>query len=829
MQTLWNDLRYALRQLRNAPGFTLTAVLTLALGIGVTATVFSVVRQVLLAPLPYPQAERLVGVAFAWPGGAPNADQTGDSAEFLMRTSRSFQASTLISQSSTTANLSGKDGHASSVALLGVSRGYFDTLGAVPALGRAFTEEEDRPGGPQALVLSYGLWQRAFGGDPSVVGRTLRLNQESIVVVGVMPANFHAETYASQHEIVSPDAWRPLKASPKDPGYEGHNYQMYARLRPGVTLAQAQGEIQALDAALYRADPYYKTWQDPAGQLPHCHVWPLATVVAGGVHESLVVMTGASVAVLLLACLNLAGLNTARALRRASEFALRTALGATRWRLVRLAVLETMLVSLAGVAGAVLAARLLLPFLLGASPIAIPQLNGAAGAWSTLGQAGVLGLLSAVLFGAPLAIVALAQGRSSLQPGARQAGGTRRQQRASRTLLVLQMSLAVILLSTASLLLGTFLRLRAQPLGFAPEKLVVFQTNLKGERYSSTLATGQFVQKVLARLGQSPGVSSAAAINGLPLDRGLNTSGHPDGRSQLEHLVESRAVTPGYFRTMKLPLLEGRDIRDSDGPSTMPAIVVGSTAARRWWPGRSPVGSSVQMGKRTWRVVGVVADAPGRSLAESSIMVYEPLAQLSDDGTKMLNGWFPTSFVVKLAARIDAGPMVRKAVADADAEIPVAKLTTMQQVVDNSVAAPRFFTELAEGFAAFGVLLTAIGLFGLLSYQVAQRTREIGIRMALGASRGAILRGVVAGSALLALTGAALGGVGALLLQPLLTRWIAENVIGTESGERSGLLFNGSIAVMLAIGLLLVTALAAALLPARRAARVEPMEALRTE
>ncbi len=825
-----SDLHYALRQLLQAPGFTATAVLTLALGIGVTTTVFSVVRQVLLSPLPYREPQRLVGVAFTFPGEAPNAGQTGRSGEFVMRNSQSFAATALLDESSSMANLSGRDGHASSVTMLGVSQRYFDTLGVHPAFGRSFSTEEDRPGGPHALVLSYGLWQRAFAGDPTIVGRTVRLNQQSVQVVGIMPKSFRAETQTMTGSLVTPEAWKPLQAGPKDPGYDGTNYALYARLRPRVSFAQAQGELQTLSAALYRNYPQYRQWiSDNEGRRsPQLAMWPLAAVVAGDVHTSLLVMSWASVAILLLTCLNLAGLNTARALRRSPEFALRAALGASRLRLLRLALLEAGLLAVAGVGGAMLTAHLLLPVLLSASPVAIPQLGQRSGLWATAGEAAVLGITAALLFGSPLAVVALSQGRASLQPATRQAGGTRSQYRASRALLVLQMGLAVVLLSTASLLLGTFLKLRAQPLGFVPQKLVVFQTDLKGDRYAPTLATEHFIENVLARLRQSPGVRSAAAINGLPLDRGLNNSGYPDARSQMKQTIEFRAVTPGYFETMGLPLLAGRSLTDSDTAGTMPAIVINQTAARRWWPGRSPIGSSIHSGDGDSRIVGIVADEPGRTLADQpGIMVYAPVAQLSDDTTKMLNGWFATSFAVRLAANMDTAALVQRAVAAADPEIPVTKLTTMQQVIDHSVAEPRFFTELAEGFAGFGVLLTAIGLFGLLSYQVAQRTREVGIRMALGASRGAILRSVVAGSTELALTGAALGGAGAVLLEPLLMRWVAENVIGVAPGDH--LLADGKAAVAYAVLLLLLTALVAALLPARRAASIEPVEALRTD
>ncbi len=834
MHAFLKDFCYAWRQLRRSPGFTLTAIVTLALGIGVTTTVFSVVRQVLLAPLPYPQPERLVGVALTWPTEDwptenASANQTGESYDFLAQNSRSYSSTALLEDSSGIASLSDKGGHSSSIRVASVTRSYFDTLGVGPSLGRAFAADEDRQNGPKALVLSYGLWQRAFGGDRSILGRTVRLNQESVTVVGVMPASFRAEVHFSKTMLGAPDAWRPLQLSKSDPGYIGTNYEMFARLRPGVSLAQAQGELRNLDRALDRQLPHLRHWRTYAGQNPVLRIWPLATVFAGDVQRSLVVMGWAATAVLLLVCLNMAGLNMARALRRAAEFGLRAALGATRACLLRLAFLEVFLLAFAGTAGALLVASLLLPFLLAHSPVPIPQLNSVGGFGVTLTQTAGLGLLSAILFGAPLALLALTRERTHLRLEAPQIGGTQRRQRSARALLVLQMSLAVVLLSTASLLLGTFLRLQARPLGFAPEKLVVFQTNLKGERYAPTLATEHFVTTVLSGLSGAPGVSNAAAINGLPLDRGLNENGYPDARSQLRQTIEFRAITPGYFHTVQLPLLAGRDLAASDGPKTLPSVVISAAAARRWWPGRSPLGSSVHTEAIDWRIVGIVADAPSNSLAdEPQIFIYAPIAQLSDDATKMLNGWFPTSFAVRLAANLDAGPIVRKTVAAADPEIPVAKLTTMQQVIDDSVAAPRFFTELAEGFAAFGLLLTAIGLFGLLSYQVAQRTREIGIRMALGASRGVILRAVVAGSMGLAVTGAALGGAGALLLRPVLTHWVAISVIGVDPAEHR-LLFNGTAAICLAIAFLVATTLAAALLPARKAAQVDPMEALRTE
>jgi predicted permease len=834
MQTFLQDLRYALRQLRNAPGFAATAVVTLALGIGVTATVASLVRQVLLAPLPYPEPKQLVGIAFSWPEATPNAEQTGATADFLARNTTSFASLTTLDDNSSIANLS-EDGHAISIHVLGVSRSYFETLGVAPLIGRAFTTDEDRAGGPTALVLSYGLWQRAFAGDRAILGRSLRLNQESITVVGVMPAGFRFEAYSSRNTLGNVDAFRPIQLSPKTAGYEGDNFEMFARLKSGVTIQQALQELSALEPALYSENPYLKLWKNSAGRTPVLRAWPMVEVVAGDVHDSLIVMTWATVAVLLLTCLNLAGLNTARAMRRSAEFSLRSALGASPARMLRLAMLETSLLTLAGIAAAVAVVQILLPFLLKASPIPIPTLNGDASVWATTAQAFVIGAASASLFGWPLAAVALRSSRKGMGQTAmvrsNRSGSLRSSHsKAGRILIVMQIGLAVLLVSTASTLLGTFLKLRAQPTGFQPERLIVFQTNLKGDRYATTQATTQFVNKVLTSLQQSRGVRDAAAINGLPMDRGLNISGWPGSRSNLKRNVEFRTITPGYFHTMGLPLLQGRDFNDADGPRTQPVTVISESAARKWWPDRSPLGDVVHTGTNPpMLIIGVAVDAPGNSLADQPpVLFYGPMAQQADEETKMLNGWFSTSFAIRVAGPMEVELIVRQAVSAADPEIPVANFATMRQMIDTSVAAPRFFTQLAEGFAAFGVLLTAIGLFGLLSYQVVQRTREIGIRMALGASRGMVLRSVLAASGRLTLIGGAIGATSALLLRPLLSRWIAESVVGVDAADQR-LLFNGEAAVFASLAALLCVALFASLLPARRAASVEPMEALRAE
>jgi len=827
MRSILQDIRYVLRQLRSASGFTLTAIVTLALGIGIAATVASVARQVLLAPLPYPEPQRLVGLGFTWPGQAASASVTGPSYEFVARNSHSFAATAILDDEAAAANLSGPGGHASSIAVEGVSRSYFDTLSVTPALGRGFLAEEDRPGGPRVLVLSHGLWLRAFGGDPSILGRTLRLNEESVTVVGVMPESFRAQANLTRTTLGSPDAWRAMQLSQKDPGYGGDNYQMYARLKPGVSLEQAQGEAATLQQALYREQPDYKRWKDESGRTPVLSVAPLGAVIGGDVHDSLLMMLWATGAVLLLTNVNLAGLNTARALRRSGEFALRTALGASRVRLVRLAILEAVVLTAGGVAGAVVIVRVLLPLLLKTSPVAIPTLTGSASAWATAGIAALLGLASAVVFGAPLVFAALLQSRRSLRPASPSMGQTRRQVHAGQWLIVLQIGLAVVLVAAASLLLGTFLKLRARPAGFEPDKLVVFQANLKGDRYATTEATSHFVDAVLTSLRQSPGVASAAAINGLPFDRALNDNIPSDNGHML--LVQFRLISPGYLRTVGLPLVEGRDLTGSDLATGLPVALVSVSAARHLWPSKPAIGQTFQLAGTASRIVGVVADSADRSLAEAeSLTVYVPITQASGKMTKMMNHWFATSFVVRMAAHLDAAPIVRRAVDAGDPEIPVAKLTTMRQLIDNSVAAPRFFTQLAAGFGGFSLLLTAVGLFGLLNYQVTQRTHEIGVRMALGASREAILRRVLGASSRLVLGGSVLGLAAALWLRPLVTHWIAETVVGGDASQ-VGVLFNRTAAILTAVAVLATTALCAAALPARRASQVDPIEALRTE
>src|ERR1035437_4234181 len=393
MNTLPQDLRYAVRQLRRSPGFTVTAVVTLALGLGAPAAVYSVIHSVLLAPLPYADPEHLVGLAFTFPHEKPNAEQTGGSADFIREHSQEFSSIAAMDDNGPAVNLSLDGGHAVQVNSLRVSEGYFRTLGVMPVLGRGFTADEDRPGGGRTAVLSDGLWTSMFNRDRSIVGRAIRVNQETFTVVGVMPASFAVTAETAPGVLGTPDLWEPLQLSPKDPGYDGDNYEMIARLRPGVTTAQVQQQLNTLVQPFYKQFPDYKRWYARGNSLHEFRVWKLQDVLVGGVRRSLLTVMGAVLAVLLVACLNLAGLMMARSMGRAREFAMRSALGATRARLVRLLAAEGLLLALAGGVLAVLVARAAAYVPLYSAPLAIPNLHGEPSPW----------LVSAVVLGLALA------------------------------------------------------------------------------------------------------------------------------------------------------------------------------------------------------------------------------------------------------------------------------------------------------------------------------------------------------------------------------------------------------------------------------------------
>ena len=835
MSSFLHDLRFTLRQLRRSPGFTATAILTLGLGIGATTAMYSIVRSTLLAPLPYPPASELVGVAFTRAGEDPNAEQTGQTADFLREHATSFASVGIADDGPLGQNFSinGERGRASSetVRSLRVSSGYLPTLGVPPRLGRMFSAAEDLPGATPTAVLSEGLWRRTLNADPNVLGRVIHLNGDAYTVIGVMPASFTT--------VDAPDLWQPLHLSAKDPGYVGDNFQLIARLKPGVTSVLAATELTELTRALYRQFPFYKSWAMGHAGTPQERLWPLQQILVSGARTSLLALSAAVLAILLMTCLNLAGLISARAAGRHAEMALRTALGAGRGSMFRLLLTESLVLALAGSILGIVFASVAVPLLLASSPIDLPQLQSSAISVPSVIFAVAAGLGTTLLFGL---LPALGVGRKAISPrlqGSRTAGETVPQQRVGRSLLVAQVALATTLLSIGAVLLGTFLHLRSIPSGVRPQHLSALQVNLKGEAYASSLHTQQFVAAVEDRLRQIPGVAEVSAVNGLPLDRGLNNGGYPLGRRELLQTVESRFVTPGYFRTVGTPLLTGTDLSVSDTATSPRVVLINQRMAELWWPGHNPIGEYVVDGGETSRIIGVVANAHDRDLAGAvGATIYHPFSQVPDETMRAINGWFPTTFVLRSVAREGSATSdvpdpnlaasAAAAVTSVDPEIPAGKFAPMQSFIDHTVAAPRFFSWLSGAFAAFALLLTVIGLFGLLSFQVASRTREIGVRMALGARRSQILRLVLGKGLSLTSIGLVLGIVGSLAMHRLLASFIADTA-RIEPNAVASIYASQSLSLAISAAAMLLAAVAASLLPARRAASIEPTVALRAE
>jgi predicted permease len=827
MHATLQDLRFALRQLRKSPGFALTAILTLALGIGATTAMYSIVRGTLLAPLPYPHAEELVGLGFSQPADPPYNGQTGETANLIQSQAKSFASMGIADSGPLGANLSTGTGAAQSIHSLRVSSTYLPTLGVAPILGHTFTAAEDLPHAAPTILLSETLWHNTFNADPNIVGKTVRLNEDPYTVIGVMPSRFAT--------IDSPDTWTPLHLSADDPGYQGTNFQMIARLKPGLTLPQAAAEMPSLTAAVYRAFPTYTQFVNPGEPRMQQTVLPLHDIVVSNARPSLIALSAAVLAVLLLACLNLAGLMTARSIARRSEIALRSALGASRAATLRLLLSESLLLAIAGSLFGLSFAAFVVPLLVKFSPIDTtlihaPTLDPSAALFAIL-----TGCATTLLFGLIPALTVLRRSIGSHIANTRSAGDTASHQRLGKSLIIAQVALATTMLSAGALLLSAFLHMRSIPSGIRPQHLYSLEVNLKGDAYASSTHTTQFIANVEARLRQVPGVVSVATVNGLPLQGGLNASAGPAAHPDQIHNAELRFVTPGYFTTSGMTLLSGNDISSSDTATTQPVALINDAAAKRWFPNQNPIGQSIiALGKTPRRVIGITAGAHSRSLADViRPTAFLPLTQISDTSMKMINGWFPTNFVIRTISRPntpdpDIARAATAAIAAVDPEVP-STFAPIQTLLDKDVAAPRFFSWLAGAFAAFALLLTVVGLFGLLSYQVTSRTRELGVRMALGAQRNQILTLILSNGLILTAIGLTLGIAASFALRGVIASLLYTTIDGVGRDSATSLLGNRSIALTIAAAAMLLSTIAASLIPAHRASQLEPTEALRSE
>jgi len=825
METLLQDVRYGLRMLRKSPGFTVLAAVTLALGIGANTAIFSVVYGVMFTRLPYAQPERLVRVVLRWKGGGIADDLTPLPAQAVAEDSRVFQ-SVAMEFPSSGCNLVGGN-TPEYVPEKKISANFFRTLGVAPALGREFLEGE-AAGSAHSVVLSYGLWQGRLGGGSDILGRRIACNGEAYTVVGVLPRNFR---YAQQADVWIPDR---LENHFSD---DGLNYTVIARLQPGVTLAQTQQEGTRLWSVLSRehGGEWWVRSTNGFGFVPY-RQW-----LSGNMRQPLLLLLGAVALVLLIALANVAGLMLARTTARRRELAIRVALGARRRRIVRQVLTESVLLSLLGGSLGLLLAWYLMAGLKLIFPAAkslslamrLPVIDLAQiGVNSpvllfTLLVSGLAGVLAGVV---PAIRCLHAQPNMVQKQGGHSVGATHAQ-RASRNLLLIgEVALSVVLLVGCSLLLRSFLLMKAVDIGFDPHNLQVAQLSLASRKYDNTAAVTRFQQKVLDRLRGLPGVVDAASVSSAPLESGLNLP-MPElpGKNCADSPLEYRAVSPSYFSTMHVPLLRGRGFTETDAAGTAPVMIINRTMARLCWPGAEALGAQVWIGKSMEKegltdlprqVVGIVGDMKEYSLDQATPpMAFVPQSQVPDGIGALLYQSFGllSAMVIRTSGPVDLSLPLARMVRDVDPEQPVASVAPMSQLVSDSVAFARVLALLMSAFAGLALLLSAVGLYALLSYQVSLRTQEIGIRMALGASRPEMLARVIREGTALVGVGTVVGIVGALALGRLLSSFL----FGVASTDAVS--FIGA-----SVGLLCV-ALVASYLPARRATKVDPMVALRYE
>jgi len=802
MNSLLNDLRYAMRQLRKSPGFAAVAVVTLALAIGANTAVFSVVDQVLLHPLPYPDSDRIVEVSQTFKG-LPTYDASP--ANYLDWVAQNQVFAEMAASRGWQGSLSAGD-RPDRVKGTMTTPSFFSLFGVDPILGRGLEPSDAQPGNDHVVVLGYGLWQRYFAGDRAMVGRDIRLNGEQYTVVGVMPPNFSPDNYG---ELWLPSPWgvptHPLVPN-KDPRqFRDRNYlDVWARLKPGVTTQQARVELDTIGR---RLEKQYPNSNDQIG----VSFLPLHEYLVGEIRPVLLVLLAAVVIVLLIGCANVANLLLARATARVKEISIRTALGASRLRLLRQLLTESVLLALAGGVLGFLLAVLAVPSLLALSPPEIRQFKQIGINREVLAFSFLASVVCGVVFGL---IPALQSSRSNpnefLKEGER--GSTANRGRTRSALVIAEVGLSLVLLVGAGLLVKSFARLMDVNAGFDPDHLLTFNLGLP----PSTDPVHQlaFYQQVVQRLQALPGVEAAGAVSRLPLSEGNSSRSFNVPGIQKDYDADIRVSTADYFRAMRIPLLKGRSFSEGDLGSSLNFAVVNDALARTVFPGQDPIGKQIiNFGpdNLTLQIIGVVGNVRHVGLdADPHSEIYQLLGQAQ----------WPSMFVAIRSATSDATTVTSEAqnvVWSVNKDVPLANVRTMQDVIANSVQRRKFSMFLLTIFAAVAMLLAAIGLYGVMSYAVAQRTHEIGIRMALGARRPDVLALVVKQGMTLALMGIAAGAV----LSLAMTRLISGMLFGITATDP--LTFAGVAALLGTVTFL------ANYLPARRASKVDPMVALRYE
>ena len=805
MQALWHDLVFGARMMMKNPGFTFIAVLTLALGIGATTAIFSVVNAVLLQSLPYPQAERLVAVSLNDSNGEHGNTGYATFVDWQAR-AKSFDQLALIRSWGGT--LTGQ-GEPEAIRGLRVTPEYFKLLGVAPALGRDFRVEENRPDTRYVVVISHALWQRQFKADANVVGKPLILSGQTFTVIGVMPRGFEDLLAANFYQQA--DVWGAL-------GYDVtqsfacrscQHLKAFGRLKNGVTLEQAQTEMNSIAAALRQEHPT----EYPIGTAV---VFGLQNEFVKSIRPALYLLLIAVVLLLLIGCANVANLLLVRATDRAREMAVRAALGAGRWRIIRQLLVESLLLAGLGAASGVMLAMWGVEVLMALKPATLLTLQTVTMDGRVLVFAATISLLTGILFGlAPAWQWSKPDLQLALKTNDRtvSAGG-----RLRSLLVVSEIALALVLLVGAGLLLKSFVRLLNVSPGFEAGNLITMLMPATGTKYNEDEPTRQFYQVVLERVSKLPGVEAAAISSNLPLFGNSDRSGFHIEEKPLPNpadapSVQRYGISPDYLRTMQIPLLRGRGFTEQDTANAPLVVLISQTTAQRFWPNEDPLGKRVRLGGNTGRlrtIVGIVPDVLHKGLEDGpDIQVYVPHAQ-----------WVDSFMQLAVRTTADSASIIaaiRREVSAADKDIPLTQIATMEQLAATTTAQRRFTLLLAGVFAGLALLLAGLGIYSVIAYSVAQRTRELGIRMALGAQQNDVLRLVLGQGMKLALFGLALGVVASVALTRLMTSLLF-GVSATDPLTFVAVAF-----------LLAAVALLACWLPARRATKVDPMIALRYE
>jgi predicted permease len=828
MRSIVQDIRYALRQLRKSPGFTLTAVLTLAFGIGATTAIFSIVEGVLLRPLPFPDPDRLVlfgdipeGVAAA----AAAYNVTAPAARIYARDTHAFSALGAFQQ--TGYELSGA-GDAAQISASRLTASVFPALGVSPLMGRTFTQQEDE-GSQQVTVISYQMWHSRFHGDMHILGQTIQLNRKPYEIIGVMPREFEFPLVPGQ--LNRSELWVPMSFSQGElvNGVGSWNYSMVGRLKPGVT------PVQAIEDAKPAAQEIMRGFPPAMGSLRiHPVTQSLAENTVGQARPLVRTLFLAVAVVLFIACANLAGLLLVRVIRRRREISVRLALGASGAAILRQSLVEALLLSVAGgllgLALAFTALRVGVSFL----PESLPRISSIGLDWKVVGFALLLAVLTGILCGLIPAVAAARTGvNEALKEGGRTGTSGSGHARLRSALVIAELAVALVLLTASGLLLRSFEKLRSVDIGFRADHTLTASYGLPQRQYSTQAAVDSFNTELLTKLRQLPGVQAVGITDLLP-DSGANSNcvfvpeGYVPPKGAGMNSAWPPQVIGDYFRASGIPLLRGRDFTEADRAGAPLVVIVNRTLAEHYWPGQDPIGKRIKVGvpetPLPWMtVVGEIADIKETSAdAETKNQFYTTPSQF-----KVAIGSFapPDMLVGNYGSIVLRGQLPPEQMADSlravvrsiDPQLPLTQVESMERVVQEGQASRRFNTVLISSFAAAAVLLALLGIYSVIAFTAAMRTHEMAIRLALGSQRANVMRLVLISGAKLGLTGCAIGAIGAVFAMRLLRSMLFQ----VDP-------LDPSVMALAAISIFLL-ALAASLVPARRAASIDPMQALRTE